>query len=417
MRRLLRPRGAASLIVVMVLFFLMMMAAAFNSRSLVFEQKTSANQYRYTQAFEAGEAGLQWALSMLDGGRIDASCNPTADTAQTTFRDRYLRNNLATGRLQPAPDVTAGCVKSDAGWSCSCPATGEAALVQPSGSGNLSTFTVRFVAAPQPGMVTVQARGCSSYGAQCVPAAAQRSDADVEVKSLIALAGGLRTPPSAALTARGDVTLVGPDVGFTNTDEETHGITVNAGGAICGATCPTAPTPRLTTTPGSLASQSIVQNDASLSALLYANRVFVTFFGIDKQAFQRLGSVRRLSCQHCAAAVQRAYDEGYRMFWFDNDVVIDGSATLGSPTDPLLLVGSGNVQLGGSARLHGVVYSAAETWNNGSGSAQLHGAAIAEGDFSASGSPHFVYDPEVLARLHFRTATFARVSGGWSDTR
>ena len=71
-RRRTPPRhahGAAALIVVMMLFFVISMVAAYASRNLIFEQKTSANQYRATQAFEAAEAGLEWAAAMLNGAR------------------------------------------------------------------------------------------------------------------------------------------------------------------------------------------------------------------------------------------------------------------------------------------------------------------------------------------------------------
>ena len=56
-------RGAASLVVVMVLFFIITLVAAYTSRNLLFEQRTSANQYRSTLAFETAEAGIEWALA------------------------------------------------------------------------------------------------------------------------------------------------------------------------------------------------------------------------------------------------------------------------------------------------------------------------------------------------------------------
>jgi len=410
----LRPRGATSLIVVMVLFFLMMMAAAFASRSLVFEQKTSANQYRYTQAFEAGEAGIQWALTMLNGGRVTTSCTQSASAADNTFRARYLATDLATGALLPLPNLSAGCVKNGDAWSCSCPTAGNVVLAQPAGTANTPAFTVVFSAGPRPGMVRVRARACSSFGSQCVPGAAQRSDAYAEVDSLLALAGGLRAPPSAALTARGDVTFIGTDVQVTNTDEETNGITANAGRSISG-------TARLTSAAGSLASQSTVPSDSTLSVYdnveLLPDGMFKSFFGIDKPGYRRLVSVRRIVCGgDCGPTVQQAYDEGYRMFWIENDFIVGGDATLGSATDPLLIVTESGVQLGGTARLNGLVFSGT-SWNNGGGSAQLRGAAVADGDFTMGGNTHIVYEPDVLTRLHLMTGTFARVPGSWSDTQ
>jgi hypothetical protein len=56
----------ATLTVVMVLFFVVSLVAAYAGRTSIFEQRTSANQYRSTQALEAAEAGLEWAV-VLEG--------------------------------------------------------------------------------------------------------------------------------------------------------------------------------------------------------------------------------------------------------------------------------------------------------------------------------------------------------------
>ncbi len=70
---------------VLLLFFIISLVAAYAGRSLIFEQRTSANQYRATQAFEAAEAGLEWALAMLNGGRISATCLPSANAGDKQF--------------------------------------------------------------------------------------------------------------------------------------------------------------------------------------------------------------------------------------------------------------------------------------------------------------------------------------------
>ena len=83
-------RGAAALIVVLLLFFIISLVAAYAGRNLIFEQRTSTNQYRATQAFEAAEAGLEWAVAMLNGGRVTADCIPPVpvDVTQPSFRQR-----------------------------------------------------------------------------------------------------------------------------------------------------------------------------------------------------------------------------------------------------------------------------------------------------------------------------------------
>ena len=70
--------GAAALIVVMVLFFIASMVAAYASRNMIFEQRTGTNLFRATQALEAAEAGMDWAITMLNQGRSKAT--PSAPT-------------------------------------------------------------------------------------------------------------------------------------------------------------------------------------------------------------------------------------------------------------------------------------------------------------------------------------------------
>jgi len=55
-------RGAAALIVTMVLLLVSSLVVLYVNRNLIFEQRSAANQYRAAQAFEASEAGVEWAL-------------------------------------------------------------------------------------------------------------------------------------------------------------------------------------------------------------------------------------------------------------------------------------------------------------------------------------------------------------------
>ena len=116
----------------MVLFFIMSLVAAYASRNLIFEQRTSANNYRSTQAFEAAEAGLEWALAMLNGGRIDDVCAPSTDAAAMPFASATFWP-MPTAIIQArtwddagtATPLRPGCVRGNAGWACSCPAAGD----------------------------------------------------------------------------------------------------------------------------------------------------------------------------------------------------------------------------------------------------------------------------------------------------
>src|SRR5690242_1966024 len=120
-------RGAAALVVTMLLLFAMVLVAVFANRQLMFEQRSAANQVRSTLAFEAAEAGLEWAVAQLNTNRrIDATCQPSADPAAASFRSRYLAIARGTGLITPttwnqagtAIALQAACVRAGDGWTC-----------------------------------------------------------------------------------------------------------------------------------------------------------------------------------------------------------------------------------------------------------------------------------------------------------
>ena len=95
--------GGAALIVTLLLFLAMALAAFALNRHLVFEQRSAANQARATQAFEAAEAGLEWAQAQLNSTqRIGPDCRPSTDAAASSFRARLLSLDRGTGRVTAA---------------------------------------------------------------------------------------------------------------------------------------------------------------------------------------------------------------------------------------------------------------------------------------------------------------------------
>ena len=414
-----RQRGAAALIVTIVLFFAMLLAAAFANRNLVFEQRTSTNQYRSTQAFEAAEAGLEWAQAQLNSpARVGADCLASTDTAAPTFRERYLSrgttgfagnswNNGATATpLQPS------CVRADAAWTCSCPALGNPGLATPTSPGLHPAFTLQFLAGGKPGTLRVVSRGCTSLAGACVPGGATASsDASAKVEVTLGLLPALGTPPAAPLTTRGRVNTAAA-LGVHNPDAASGGLAVHAGGGII------APQLRVTPPAGGSVADAWVGNDVSLAALS-TDRFFASYFGLDKVSWKNQPTVRTLNCSgNCTAALLEAVNAagGNPMVWVAGDLVLDGPVALGSPDHPVLLVVEGNAQFNGAVRLHGVLYSAATSWNNtATAGALLRGALIAEGDVQGNGAPDLFYDAAVLAVLKGSAGSFARVSGSWRD--
>ncbi len=412
-------RGAAALIVTMVLFFAMLLVAAFANRNLVFEQRTSANQYRSTQAFEAAEAGLEWALAQLNSpARVGADCLASPDAAAPTFRERFLsrqtgasgfsgttwNNGALAAPLQPS------CVRTDAGWTCSCPAQGHPNLALPATPGLHPAFTLQFVAGGKPGIVKVVSRGCTSLAGACAPGTTSAADASARVEVALGLLPALGTPPAAPLTARGRVNTAAA-LGVHNPDAASGGLALHAGGGIV------APQIRVTPPAGASIADAWVGNDTALGVLT-PDRFFSAWFGLDKAGWKNQPMVRTLNCSgNCGGALVEAVQAagGTPMVWVAGDLVLDGPVALGSPLQPVVLVVEGAAQFNGAVRVHGVVYSASLSWNNTATGALLRGALITEGDVQGNGAPDLFYDAAVLAALKGSGGSFARVAGSWRD--
>lgn len=416
--RQVRQSGVASLIVVMVLFFIISMVAAYTSRNLIFEQRTSTNQYRSTQALEAADAGLQWALGLLNSGRIDPSCVASTNLADTSFRQRYMSINGSTGAITPqltslGATLMPSCVFDGSNWQCSCPVDGAPSVTTPSGSGVFPAFRVRFLAMARPGVVKIESNGCTRNADGCLnfPASGSDNEGRVTVTALVALKGGVSTIPAAPLTLKGTLNLGGAALSAVNSDAATAGITIQAGGAVVKAGL------NLVTTPGTPSELSVVDSDTSLSSLS-ANRMFANVFGLWRDTYRDQPGAVLLDCGlgGCSANTVRttiAQNPG-RVLWLQGDFSVDSAGDIGSAAEPVVIVASGGVTFTAAARMYGLLYTQAATWTT-SGAAEVRGAVVAEGNVTGGSTATFVYDAPLLTQLRTRSGSFALVPGSWRD--
>lgn len=428
-RRLIHQRGAASLILVSLLLIVMSIVVTFANRSIIFEQKTSANQYRYTLAFEAAEAGLAWGQSMLNTQTyLTASCDVSSNSADRRFKDRYLKIIPETTEIQPW--VTAGpagfpavaaCVfyKESDTIDCSCPDNFKAdlnpsiiytvpnAVAPTNAAGYTPGFAIAFETNSATGTVDLVSYGCTvaTNSTTCA------GDARAIVRTSIGQVSGLSTPPAAPLTARGNVSIGSAALGVHNPDPNTNGVTINAGGNIDANNLS-----KFSTIPGTPPYTTLVGNDVSLREKS-EDSMFTTFFGMSKTAYKALPATHVLTCTSCTETdVQTAYDAGHRQLWINGELNMNANTTIGSETDPFVMVVNESIHMNGNLQIYGVMYSAATTWDNtGGGGALLRGAAISEGNYTGNGTPDYYYDPLVMRRIRTGSLTFATVPGSWRD--
>ena len=415
-----RQRGGASLLVTIVLLFVMTLIAAFANRNLVFAERISANQYRATRAFEAAEAGVEWTLAMLNNGQpLGAGCRPGSAAGDRSFRERFLRYDTATATHAPVTwnngsttePLRSACVRAGDGWACGCPSSGHPAPAAPTDDGLHAAFVVQFERDASAGLLQLIATGCTGLAGPCAPGGGTSTDASARVQVAVGLVPGLVTPPAAPLTVRDSVDAGAAALGLHNADAESVGLAVHAGAAVV------APAARITSAPGGVASQAMVEHDASLRAL-GPDQFFATYFRLSKTAWRDQPAATRVVCHgNCSATLIEAIGDGTsnRLIWIDGDLQLDAPLVLGTRERPVILVATGAVELRGPIAIHGLVYAAAIEWNDSGSGAMLRGAAIAEGGYSGNGAPDFVYDAAVLAALRGNTGSFARVPGSWKD--
>jgi len=410
-------RGAAALVVTLLLVFAMLVVVAVANRSVVVEARASANQYRSAQAFEAAEAGLEWALARLnDGTPIGDDCEPTAEPAASAFRERYLAHDDAAGfgpatwddAGTPAPREAA-CIRGDDGWSCACPTSGHAAPAIPEGSTTAPGFRIVFAAGTRPGIVRAFATGCTRSESSCAATTGEGHEAAARLEVSFGLVPGLRSAPAAALTARGSVDAGAAALGLHQPDPASGGLVLHAGGSVTGNAL------RLRVPAGASLQGALVANDASL-AESDPGRFFARWFGMDRAAWQAQPAATRLACDGgCASALSNAVAEGARLLAVEGDVAIDGPTTLGSAERPVVLAATGALRLRGPVVVHGVVAAGSLDWRDAPSGGLLQGAALVDGDYGGDAAADIVHDRRVLARLQNGTGSFARVNGSWKD--
>lgn len=429
-------RGVASLTVVMLLFFAVALAAAYSSRSMIFEQRTTTNQLRSTLAFEAAQGGLEWALALLNSGRITPECTASADTAHTSFRQRYLSINATTGmvtRLEPpgGGDLLPTCVLENGSVRCDCPSNAAPTLSAPTSSAVTTAFRVRFVnVASRPWTTQIEVNGCTKLDDACLnfPSGAVDQEGRATITALVTLRTAMNTAPGAAVTSRGDVV---PAAGPTsliayNTDASVSGITVQSGGDIDIVES------RLRSLPGTPGLQSKLANDISFASaalpgdpLPIGDRFFASFFGMWPSTYLAQPGVVVVDCGGgtCNDGQVRSaisLNPG-RMIWVRGGLSVDSAADIGSAAAPVqLFIDGGSLTFTAAATVYGVVYvnrtsALAPAAFNLSGPGQIRGGLISEHALTAAGDTTIVFDKAIGSTLRITQGSFVLVPGSWKD--
>ncbi|MBP6251665.1 MAG: fimbrial assembly protein [Rubrivivax sp.] len=428
-----RQRGVATLAIVSILFFIVALVAAYTNRNLIFEQRTSGNQWRATLAFEAAEGGVEWVLSQLNSGRIGDTCLPTDDVVAPSFRQRYLNTAAATGVITAVPNLSFSCVSDGAGgWTCSCPAAGNPAPAAPAGTGVYPAFRARFntVAGTRAGVVDLEVNGCTRLDDQCLqfPALAVGNEGRATVRLMLALRNGLAAAPIAAVTARGNILYAG-SLGAYNPQPVDGGFAILAGGAVDEDPADPGHVLRVGSAPGTPLDVAtvVVQGDLPLQAVPDGRRMFAATFAVWPEDFHDQPGAVVLDCSAgCNGDDIRgtiALNPG-RVLWAEGDVTLDGGAGIGSAAAPVVIIVAGDVSI--ETDVFGLVYlqqpvpleedvTEAGALRLATGNGTLTGALVVEGSLGGATDFSVVRDRAVLEAAQRTVGSFVRVPMSWRD--
>lgn len=430
-------RGAATLLLTMVFLFSTSIIIFYLNRSILFEQKTSANQMRSTMAMEMAEAGMEWAIGMLNTAYdINSSCDLLA-TTNTPFRQKYIQTkwddatNPSTN-VEPATNTYPGCKINGNSMACSCPEvppSGNAIAIF--GTDVLPGFTVTFSKVENPNnpskyeeeAVRIAVTGCTAQADACTPNTSGISDATATITSIVKMRPLLRAAPAAPLTC-GTSCAIGGSYNIVNQDLTTSGILVNAGTTI---TAGGKEASHFKTISGQPYQNALVGNDSSLSVLSSADptcnnsAMFSTYFGSTIAQYAASPMTKIITgCSHadtCGNLVDTAYNDGWRSFYFpDGFARNNSSGSLGTAKDPVTLVSTSSFDVNGNIDIYGMIFSNNSNINAvGTGTANIHGAMVTCADYSNKGNGTLEYDAEVLKGVRRSTGVLVRVPGSWTD--
>ncbi|MDP2368040.1 PilX N-terminal domain-containing pilus assembly protein [Rhodoferax sp.] len=423
-----RQRGAATLLVTMVLLFSTSIVMLYLNRSILFEQKTSANQMRSTMALEMAEAGMEWATGMLNTAYdIGANC-AFLGTTNVSFRRKYVQTQWGNGTptatdVAPATTTYPGCKVDGNATTCSCPAvpSGGGSATAALGTAVLPGFTAVFSATSDPEAVRIVVTGCTAQAGACTPATTGASDATATVSSILKLRPLLRAAPASPLTC-GTSCAVGGSYNVVNRDVVTGGILVNAGGAITQG-----PGTSYASIPGQPGANALVSNDASLSAISSADptcsssSMFTAYFGSTIAQYAASPTTKTIancgSASACGSLVDAAYAAGWRAFYFPDGFARNSSSgSLGTASDPVTLVSAAGFNVTGNIDIYGMIFSNSANVNDvGTGTANIHGAMVTCAGYNNNGNGTLEYDADVLKGVRRSSGSVVRVPGSWTD--
>lgn len=366
-RSLNKISGVAILIMSVILIVIITMIVLFAGQFSFFQEKMTSNQYRNNQAFEAAEAGLEVAIPYLQ-------INSTAILA-----------NPVNGFLAPYSNTS----------------TTNVALA----NGTKYSFVYTNPTANNYQLIKITATGVSDD-----------NTTTRIISQLVQFGSLLLNPPTSSLVSQGNVSMIGNANVINRLTSRTiqSGLAVSIGGAA-----QTTIATGTGSTPGNIG-PDVVQNDSSLSGMSPSD-FFVKFFGINSSTFKSLvGNYYSNSSDTNYSSLLNG--KVGTTIWIDQtggSATLSGNITIGSPTQPVILIVNGDLRLSGTGvgtKIYGFIYQMGGTTNTDFlGTVDIVGGFATTGNLNMAGNTTITHDNTVLTTIQQNLGYYAKVPGTWKD--
>jgi Tfp pilus assembly protein PilX len=360
-------RGATTLVVATMLLVTATLIVLFAASYSLMQQKITANQFRNQQAFTAAEAGLEYGINYMQQNTATIIASPTG------------------GHLRPFTNAQTTNVTQANGSKYSIVFTNPIA----------SNYT----------LITITSTGTSDDGT-----------ATRVVSEQIQYGSVLFTPSHNALTTKGSLTLSGNSVITNNTYNSTVTLanTVTMSGNVSTVT-----SGGTASTPGHIGSD-ISQNNATLAAMSVAT-LFSDYFGAQESTIKgQMAHVYTSSGSTNYSSILNGMSG--TTVWIDQPsgtATITGNTTLGTPSNPVLLIVNGNLAVSGNTNIYGFLFVVGSTsaTTDISGTLNINGGMATGDSLAISGNSNIVYNASLLVGVQNSGSTtyYAKVPGSWKD--
>lgn len=358
-------RGVSVLLLTVTLLLISMLLILFAAQYSALQQKITSNLYRNQQAFEAAQAGLEAAIPYF-------KTNYSAIVAGKSggYLTPYMNSNTQNVTLA---------------------------------NGSKYTFVFTNPTANNFNLITITSTGVNADGTSTRVISQQIQSSGTSI-----------TAPTVTMTTQGDISLKN-SASINNT--ETNSNIISGGTVSFQNSSQTTISSGVGSNSGHTGSD-IQQNNAAIGAMS-TTAFFQSIFGASQSTVQSSANYTFTNNQDTNYNSLNGVTNA--VIWINQtggQAVISNATTIGSPTQPVVLIINGNLDLKNSVTIYGLIFimNSSDTIFE-QNSVTINGAIATTGDMQFSNSATLNYKSTVLSALPSigGTSNYAKVPASWKD--